>query len=68
MSNGDDKVKPLPVKFKQRPADDAMLKVVESWSAKDECNHRTVYKDGAMRDVGRMGFLRGLPRPRLLGM
>lgn len=44
----DDKVRPIGIKFKTPPGEDApMLTLVTQW-AKDGCNHRSYYDDGRM--------------------
>lgn len=47
----EDNVKPIGVKFKAPPGDDApMLKVIDTWG-RDGCNHRYWWQDGRMHNV-----------------
>jgi hypothetical protein len=45
----DDKIKPLPVRFKAPPTGETMLKVVRSRSG--ECDHRWFFAGGQMKTV-----------------
>lgn len=48
----DDKITQLPVGFKKPPQEDGRtLKVVDHWTERDKCNHRSLYRSGRFVSV-----------------